>query len=66
MAKPDLQAVYVKADDGTLRRLDGKLGLAHALENLPEYANDAAALAGGLASGDLYRTALGAVHVVLP
>jgi hypothetical protein len=66
MAKPDLQAVYVKADDGTLRRLDGKLGLAHALENLPEYAGDTQALAGGLASGDLYRKATGEVMVVLP
>lgn len=65
MAKPDLQAVYVKPDDGTLRRLDGKLGLKHAFENLPVFANNSSALSGGLEFGDLYSTAAGSVQVVV-
>jgi hypothetical protein len=65
MAKPDLQKVYVKPDDGNLRRLDGKLGLGLALANLPEYADSATAAAAGLAVGTLFRTALGAVLVVV-
>jgi hypothetical protein len=65
MAKPDLQAVYVKPDDGNLRRLDGKLGLALALENLPVYADSATAAAAGLAEGSLFKTALGVVMVVV-
>lgn len=32
---------------------------------LPEYANDAAAKTGGLIAGELYRTAAGAVMIVL-
>ena len=35
------------------------------LEDLAEYANDAAAKLGGLVPGDLYRTATGQVMVVL-
>ncbi len=66
MAKPDLQPVYVRPDDGNLRRLDGKLGLALALENLPEFANTGLALDGGLEIGALYKTAGGSVQVVVP
>jgi len=66
MAKPDLQSVYVKPDDGNLRRLDGKLGLALALENLPEYADSSTAAAAGLADGSLFRTSAGVVMVVVP
>ena len=65
MAKPDLQAVYVKPDDSNLRRLDGKLGLALALENLPVYADSATAAAAGLDVGSLFRTTLGALLVVV-
>jgi hypothetical protein len=65
MAKPDLQAVYVKPDDGNLRRLDGKLGLALALENLPVHADSATAKATGLEVGTLFRTTLGALLVVV-
>lgn len=65
MAKPDLQAVYVRPDDGNLRRLDGKLGLARAFENLPEFADNAAAISGDLEIGDLYRTSAGSVQVVV-
>lgn len=32
--------------------------------NLPEYANNAAALAGGLSAGEFYRTSTGTVMVV--
>jgi hypothetical protein len=66
MAKPDLQAVYVNPNDSTLRRLKGKLGLGHAFDNLPVFADNAAAISGDLENGDLYRTSLGAVHVVIP
>ena len=65
MAKPDLQQVYVKPDDGNLRRLDGKLGLALALENLPVYADSSTAAAAGLAEGSLFKTTLGALLVVV-
>ena len=65
MAKPDLQKVYVKPDDGNLRRLDGKLGLALAFENLATYADNATAVAGGLAVGSIYKTAAGALRVVV-
>lgn len=34
--------------------------------SLPEYADNATALAGGLVAGDLYATAAGAVLVVIP
>jgi hypothetical protein len=66
MAKPDLQAVYVDPNDSTLRSLKGKLGLGRAFDNLPVFANNAAALSGDLVNGDLYRTSLGAIHVVFP
>ena len=57
MAKPDLQPVYVKPSDGQLKALKGKLGLDNSqLNNLPNYNDDAAAEAGGLAIGDMYRT----------
>lgn len=35
-------------------------------DDLPEYADDAAAVAGGLPSGALYRTSSGTVAQVLP
>jgi hypothetical protein len=37
---------------------------ANTAKNLPTYANNAAAIAGGLATGSLYRTATGVVMVV--
>ncbi len=55
MAKPDLQQVYVKPDDGVIRRLDGKLGLAAAFDNLVDAANDGAAATAGVPVGGLYR-----------
>ena len=64
MAKPDLQPVLVKPSDGTLRRLDGKLGLAVALDNLVSAANDSAADSAGVPIGGLYHTS-GAVKVRL-
>jgi len=64
MAKPDLQPVYVKPDDGVTRRLDGKLGLAVAFDNLTSAANDTAAEAAGVPIGGLYHTS-GAVKVRL-
>jgi len=65
MAKPDLQSVYVKPDDGNLRRLDGKLGLELALGNLATYADNSAAVAGGLAVGSIYKTSAGALRIVV-
>jgi hypothetical protein len=35
-------------------------------DDLPEYADDAAAVAGGLPSGALYRTSAGSINQVLP
>jgi hypothetical protein len=64
MAKPDLQKVYVKPDDGVVRRLDGKLGLAAAFDNLVNAANDTAAATAGVPVGALYHNA-GAVRVRL-
>ncbi len=66
MAKPDLQAVYVNPNDSTLRRLKGKLGLGHAFDNLPVFADNASAKSGDLDDGDLYRTSAGSVQVVVP
>jgi len=37
-----------------------------AFSDLPEYADDAAAVSGGLPSGALYRTSSGQVNQVLP
>ncbi len=56
MAKPDLQPLYVKPDDGVTRRLDGKLGLAPAFNNLVDAANDSAAATAGVPIGGLYHT----------
>lgn len=56
MAKPDLQPLYVKPDDGVTRRLDGKLGLAAAFNNLVDAANDSAAATAGVPIGGLYHT----------
>ncbi len=64
MAKPDLQPVYVKPDDGVVRRLKGKLGLAPAFDNLVDAANDSAAATAGVPIGSLYHTS-GAVKVRL-
>ena len=64
MAKPDLQSLYVKPDDGTTRRLDGKLGLAPAFDNLVNASNDTAATASGIPVGALYHNS-GAVRVRL-
>ncbi len=64
MAKPDLQALYVKPDDGVARRLDGKLGLAPAFDNLVDAANDSAAAIAGVPVGAFYHTS-GAVKVRL-
>jgi len=64
MAKPDLQRVYVKPDDGTTRRLDGKLGLATAFDNLTDAADDTAAATAGVPIGSLYHNS-GAVRVRL-
>lgn len=55
MAKPDLQDVYVDPNDGTLRRLKGKLGLGVALDNLVDAADDTAAGAAGVPVGGLYH-----------
>ncbi len=55
MAHPDLQPVYVKPDDGVLRRLDGKLGLAVALDNLIGAADDTEATASGIPLGGIYH-----------
>ena len=65
MAKPDLQRVYVRPDDGNLRRLDGKLGLPLAFENLATFADNSAAVSGGLAVGSVYKTSAGALRVVV-
>ncbi len=64
MAKPDLQQVFVKPDDGVMRRLKGKLGLAAAFDNMVSAANDAAAATAGVPIGGLYHTS-GAVQVRL-
>ncbi len=64
MAKPDLQAVYVDPSDGDLRRLDGKLGLKVAFENMVSASGDSAAEAAGVPVGGLYHTA-GAVKIRL-
>jgi hypothetical protein len=64
MAKPDLQKVYVKPDDGVVRRLKGKLGLAAAFDNLVNAADDVAAAAADVPIGALYHNA-GAVRVRL-
>lgn len=55
MAKPDLQQVFVKPDDGVIRRLKGKLGLAAAFDNMQDAANDAAAAVLNVPVGGLYR-----------
>ena len=55
MAKPDLQEVYVKPDDGVVRRLKGKLGLAPAFDNLKDAASDNAAALLGVPVGGLYH-----------
>jgi len=55
MAKPDLQEVYVKPSDGVARRLDGKLGLAPAFDNLVNANGDVAAAAAGVPVGGLYH-----------
>jgi len=55
MAKPDLQKVYVSPTDSVLRRDDGKLGLAVALDDLEDAASDVAAAAAGVPVGGLYR-----------
>ena len=55
MAKPDLQAVYVDPTDGDLRRLDGKLGLKVAFENMIDAANDGNAESSGVPIGGLYH-----------
>ncbi len=65
MAKPDLQPVYVRPDDGNLRRLDGKLGLELALDNLATFADNNAAVAGGLDAGSIYKTSAGALRIVV-
>lgn len=65
MAKPDLQPVYVRPDDGNLRRLEGKLGLELALGNLATHADNAAAVTAGLTVGSIYKTAAGAVRIVV-
>ena len=65
MAKPDLQQVYVRPDDGNLRRLDGKLGLELALDNLATFADNNAAVSGGLAVGSIYKTSSGAMRIVV-
>jgi len=57
MAKPDLQAVYTKPDDGTPYRLKGKLGLAPVLLDLEAHNDDTAAGNAGIPIGGLYRTA---------
>jgi len=49
---------------GTSDRLGNLLVIR--VDELSEYANDAAAKAGGLHAGDFYRTATGAVMVVVP
>ena len=54
MAKPDLQAVYVDPNDGQLKRLKGKLGLAQALENIIVAANEGAAITAGLKIGGVW------------
>lgn len=64
MAKPDLQAVYVDPSDGDLRRLDGKLGLKVAFENMVAAANDGAAESAGVPVGGLYHNS-GVVQVRL-
>ncbi len=55
MAKPDLQAVYVDPSDGDLRRLDGKLGLKVAFENMVEANSDGNAANAGVPVGGLYH-----------
>ena len=69
MAKPDIQASFITAS-GTLYRDKGKLGLedkgpitGKALGAL-NFANDAAAAAGGVLVGELYHNA-GAVRIRL-
>jgi hypothetical protein len=64
MAKPDLQAVYVDPSDGNLRRLDGKLGLKVAFENMVAASGDSNAEALGVPIGGLYHIT-GTVHVRL-
>ena len=64
MAKPDLQAVYVDPSDGDLRRLDGKLGLKVAFENMVSASGDVAAASAGVPVGGLYHTS-GAVKIRL-
>ena len=56
MAKPDLQAVYVDPRDGDLRRLDGKLGLKVAFENMVSASGDVDAANNGVPIGGLYHT----------
>lgn len=55
MAKPDLQTVHVKPGSGELRRLDGKLGLSVALDNMIGAADDTEATASGIPLGGLYH-----------
>jgi hypothetical protein len=62
MAKPDLQEVYVKPDDGVVRRLKGKLGLAAAFDNLVEATDNTTAAAAGVPVGGLYHNS-GSVKV---
>lgn len=57
MAKPDLQALYVKPDDGVVRRLDGKLGLEPAFDNLVDANSDNNAALAGVPVGGLYHNA---------
>lgn len=54
MAKPDLQSVYVKADDGVVRRDKGKLGLAAQFDNAVQTTSDALAAAAGVPVGGVY------------
>ena len=64
MAHTDLQPVYVKPGSGGIRRLDGKLGLAAAFDNLIDAANDTAAESAAVSVGEFYHTSC-AVNVRL-
>lgn len=55
MAKPDIQPVHVRPGSGELRRLDGKLGLGVALDNMMGAANDNEATNSGIPLGGLYH-----------
>ena len=54
MAKPDLQKVYVNTSTGNLQRLDGKLGVSDAFDNLLTANGPGDAAASGVPVGGIY------------